>query len=404
MNPGVDDGVSVGFFGTFFPEGGYVGTTSTGIIRALVLDKRVKSLVVFSQVGSYLPKALESPKAQLLPRWVRDRPISLLLTLRSMLKRARTLDGFLFNVYLTAFGRTSLANATGLFVPSLLAQLTRKPVIVYMHNLLETQDVVQLGYRPSILRRVGVRFLEGLLLRCTTVVVPLKSQQEKVAEAFLTITERVPLPFIEPFGLLAASGRVPRNNPFSPDEPTRILLLGNWGPQKDLSGVLRALRVAHERGGRFLVSLTGAINAQFPEYQREVSMAVAAMDPGWFHFLGYVPEVELLDVVLSHDLLILPYNAAGGYSSAMNVAYYCGIGIIAYDLPELRENAGELGARPSFVIKGDVDAIVNEILSFCTNVRHFRESRLPIPRPEYDTRARESVERLIEMMDPGSEP
>ncbi|HKN06162.1 MAG TPA: hypothetical protein VJ021_00965 [Thermoplasmata archaeon] len=375
-----------------------MGTASTGIIRALILNGKVESLVMFSQVGSYLPRALDSPKVQLRSCWVRDRPLSLLLTLRIMLKRSRGLDGFLFNVYLTAFGRTSLANGVGLLMPPLLALLTRKPVIVYMHNLLETQDVAQLGYQPTFLQRLGARFLERLLLRWTTVVVPLKSQREKVVEAFGIVVQRAPLPFIEPFGLLAALGKAPKNDAISSDEPTRILLLGNWGPQKDLMGVLHALRVAHERGGRFTVSITGAVNPQFPQYQREVGRAVDSMDPKWFRFLGYVPEAELLDVVLSHDLLILPYNATGGYSGAMSVGTYCGAGVIAYDLPQLRETAVELGVRPSFVMKNDVDAIVNEILYFSGNVRHFREFRAHVPRPEYDSRACESTNRLLEFM------
>src|SRR5208282_6911549 len=103
---------------------------------------------------------------------------------------------------------------------------------------------------------------------------------------------------------------------------------------------------------------------------REVNRAVASLDPGWFRSLGYVPEAELLGVVVSHDLLILPYNATGGYSGAMSVGTYCGAGVIAYDLPQLRETAVELGVRPSFVMKNDVDAIVNEILYFSGNVRH----------------------------------
>lgn len=398
MKPRMDSRISVGFFGTFFPESGFAGNSSTGIVAALALNKRVDALVVFSQVGSRLPRAFESPTVQLQTCWTHDRPLSLLLALNKMLKHSPALDGFLFNVYVTAFGRSSVANGIGLLIPTVIARLSRKTVVVYMHNFLETQDVAQLGYRPTSLQRLGVRFLERILLRYTTVVVPLRGQQEKVADAFQIVPQQLLLPFVEPFGLMAGSATSSGRSSIFPDEPTKILLLGNWGPQKDLSGVLHAIRVAHERGGRFTVSITGAINPQFPRYQREVSRAITSMDPGWFRFLGYVPETELLDVMLNHDLLILPYNATGGYSGAMSLGAYCGIGIVAYDLPQLREAAGELGVHPWFVMKEDTDAIVNEVLSFCANVQRFRESRPPVPRPEYDARAREAVERLVEIL------
>lgn len=398
LKPRVYDGISLCFFGTFFPESRFAGNSSTGLVAVLALNERVDSLVIFSQVGSGLPRALDPSTLELRPCWVHGSPLSLLLTMSKMLKRSPPPDGFLFNSFVTAFGQSSVANGIGLLIPTIIALVSRKAVVVYMHNFLETQDVAQLGYRPTSLQRRGVRFLEWLLLRYTTVIVPLRSQQKKVNDTFRIAPRQILLPFIEPLGLMASTATPPRVNPISPDEPARILLLGTWGPQKDLPGVLKALRTAHERGGRFTVSITGAINTQFPQYQGEVSRAVASMDPRWFRFLGSVPEGELLETVLNHDLLILPYNATGGYSGAMSLGAYCGCGIIAYDLPQLREAAGELGIYPSFVKKDDADAIVNEILSFCANLRCFRESRLPVPRPEYDARACEAVERLVEIL------
>ncbi|MGP8078106.1 MAG: glycosyltransferase [Thermoplasmata archaeon] len=390
--------VSVGLFGTLFPEGGFAGNSSTGIVAALIRDERVESVTIFSQTGSYIPDALGSQKARVIPCWMHDRPSSLVQALCSMLKRSAAVDGFLFNIYPTAFGRTSIANGVGLLTPPLVALLTRKPVVVYMHNLLETQDVAQLGYRPTVLQLLGVRFLERILLRYTKVVVPLTSQQEMIADASRIIPRRVFLSFIEAFGLMSSSREPSKNVPAPADELTRILLLGSWGPQKDLDGVLRALRRAHERGGRFSVSITGAINTNFPQFRGEVNRAVASMDSEWFHSLGYVPEAKMLDVVCGHDLLILPYNATGGYSGAMSVGAYCGIGIIAYELPQLRETADELGVHPAFVPKGDVDAIVKEILSFCANVRTFRESRATVPRTDLDAEACLATARLVDLI------
>jgi glycosyltransferase involved in cell wall biosynthesis len=393
-----DNGLAVGFFGTFFPEGAFAGNSSTGIVAALLLNRTIKSVDVFSQIGAIVPKSLNSSKIHLAPCWAHDRPLSILRTVPKLLKQSHRLDGFLWNTYVTAFGRTAPSNVVGLLVPTLISVLTRKPVVVYMHNFLETQDAEQLGYRPTIWQRIGVRFLERLLLRHTKVVVPLRSQQETVVKSFRIGLQSVFLPYIEPLGLSATSEVAHNFAPVSSGDPTRILLLGSWGPQKDLSGVVRALRVAHERGAHFVVTITGAVNVHFPHYAGVVKMAVGSLDPKWVRFMGQVPEADLLDVVTNQDLLILPYNATGGYSGAMNLGDYCGVGVLAYDLPQLREAAEQLGSNPTFVKKEERDAFASEILNFCANVSRFRETRTLPPRPESNTRACRSVDRLIEIM------
>ena len=257
-------------------------------------------------------------------------------------------------------------------------------------------------YNSGTIRRSGnglpYRLLERHLLRNTTVVVPLLSQQQTISRIFHLNAQKVHLPFIEPFGMVAASPSPLEIDCIPPDEPTRVLLLGNWGPQKDLAGALEGLRAAHERGARFSVSITGAINPQFPDYRERVKQAVASIGADWLTSLGYVPESKLLRVVASHDLLILPYNATGGYSGALSLGVYCGTGVIAYDLPQLREAAMELGVTPTFVRKGDRNEIVEEIFNFCTNIRRFRELRQLPPRPEYDAIALAAVERLIDII------
>ncbi len=388
-------GVSVCFFGTLFPESAYAGNSTTGLASALMHNDKVRSLVIFSQVGSYLPKSLTSTKVKVLPEWSHNNPLSLFRTALLMLNRSRETDVFLFNVYLTAFGTDSISNGVGLLLPTILAKCSRVRVVVYMHNLLETQDLAQLGYSPPFWQRAAVRILESLLLRSTSVLVPLRSQHEKIAEILRGRCQQIALPFMEPFGLASIAGSRPSTASPPTDGPTRILLLGTWGPQKDLVGVVHALRVAHQRGGQFTVTLTGAANVQFPEHQIEINRISASLGSDWFSVLGKVPEIEVLDQVFGHDLLILPYNATGGYSGAMSIGAYCGIAILAYDLPQLRETAAELGVKPTFVSKNDFESLVKEILSFSSQVQDFRKSRADSPHPDYDARARQAAARVI---------
>lgn len=392
------EGLRVALFGTFYPETTMAGNSSTGFATALVMSKGLASVIIFAQFGASLPEGEMWSKARLIPCWNHNDPISLIRALRILLTESPNVDGFLFNTYVTGFGRAATANVVGLLIPPLLRLLTHKPVTVYMHNFLETQDAVHLGYRPSFVQRCGVRLLERLMLHSTQVVVPLESQAATISRLFHIVPKRIFIPFNEPFGLIASRGE-PQIRPLSVSHaPTKILLLGNWGPQKDLTGALQALLAARERGGSFAVSLTGIVNPHFPRYQSELETLSRTLGSDLFHFLGKVPENEMISLVNEHDLLILPYNATGGYSGAMSLGAYCGIGIISYDLPQLRETAKELGVEPVFLPKGDIDALAKAILSFCSGVQTFRKWRDSFPKPEYDAQVREGVIQLVETL------
>jgi glycosyltransferase involved in cell wall biosynthesis len=398
-------GLNVGFFGTFRPKPGDRALTtgimavSTGLVAALAQSDSIASITVFSQIGSDQPRGEAWSKVRMVPCWKYDNPFSLLRSFRVLLNHASKVDGFVFNTAITDFGRSAAANVVGLLLPPFLSRLSRKPVVTYVHYFLETADISQLGYRPSLLQRVGVRLLERLLLTSTTVVVPLESQRSIIEQTFGLSPRQLLIPFTEPFGWIAMSDQPPVESPVAPGEPMRILLLGVWGPQKDLQGALRALLLAKERGGRFTVTITGAINPHFPDSRRELDRLKATVDPEWFRYVDAVPEAKLLELLRSHDLLILPYNAAGGYSSSMSVGAYCGTEIISYDHPQLREVATELGIQPSFVVKGDIESLVQRILTFDAEIDRLRERREPIPRKEYDARTREMTGQLAELLE-----
>jgi hypothetical protein len=141
------------------PEGS--GPTTTALTATLTQGCQFGSLIVFAQLGSKLPTNRSWPMVRLVPCWKREDPISLIRALRIMASHSREVDGFLFNTYLTMFGRSRMANAIGNLVPPTLALVSRKPVVVYMHNFLETQDVTELGYQPSSLQRFVVRLIES---------------------------------------------------------------------------------------------------------------------------------------------------------------------------------------------------------------------------------------------------
>jgi glycosyltransferase involved in cell wall biosynthesis len=388
---------AIGFFGTFYPEFQKAGNSSTGLVLLLAQLGGVGRIEVFAQEGGRRPEGVDPAKVTVRPSWRHDDPVSLLRCLARMRAAAPRLDAFVFNIYVTSFGRSRAANATGLLLPGLLRRWTGRPVVVYMHNLLETQRAEELGYAPTVVTRAIVHSLEAFLLRSTVVFVPLESQADDVRRSFGVSPRARVIPFVESAysatGFLAARAARP-----GASEPAhagfRVLCFGNWGPQKDLDGALTALSELEERVPTVEVTVAGAANSNFPEYEARLRAWASRLTARRFRFVGKVPEEEVVPLFRRHDLLLLPYRSTGGYSGAMNAAALTGIEVLSYDLPQLRETAGELGVRCHFVPGGSPERLRSELERLAAGPRP--------PPPDIDAtvvralgRARGSVERLL---------
>jgi hypothetical protein len=384
------------FFGTFYPTPHRAGNSSTGIVTVLSRSPSTASVMVFAPRGSRVPPAAERSRVELRATWSHDDLPSLLATWIRMFQSRGGCDVFLFNIYVTSFGRRPFANAFGLMMPVLLARLSRRPVRVYMHNFLETQDVEQLGYRPSRIVRKLVRALEAVLVRSTSVVVPLASQRAIVEAQVGGKVEAFLLPYIE--AVPSVLTRLAADAPMAPPEvvagaPVRVLLFGAWGPQKDLTGALRLLESVAASGISVHVTVAGGANPSFPEYADELANFQKRFSPDRFRFLGWVPEDDVLALTLEHDLLFLPYRATGGYSGAMSCGALTDLPVVSYDLPQIREFGAEIGVTATFIDPTRADQLAAAI----ERARDGRDARRKLDRATIESRLHVTegrVERL----------
>jgi glycosyltransferase involved in cell wall biosynthesis len=354
--------MAVGFFGSFYPSVQRAANSSTGIVLGLSRSPRIETVYAFVPAGSKIPEFLEEDKIRLVRCWSHDAPLSLIRAAIKMIQMRRWISAYLFNTYVTAFGRSKIANGLGLLVPVLVGLLTSRRVVVYMHNFVETQDVPRLGYRQTKFALLAARILEILLLFSTRVIVPLQSQKMALEEVTKSEVGVAFVPHLESFLSLLHSDPVEQNTDSGPREGSiRFLLFGSWGPGKDLEGILGALAELHDDGLRFRVTIAGGVNQSFPEYAAEFRLLIkryGRMDLG---LPGVVPDESLETLFRDHDVLILPYKAAGGYSGAMNAAAATGIRVLAYDLPQLRETANVLRLSPDFVNGMDKGTLVSTL-------------------------------------------
>lgn len=372
----------LGFFGAFYPTFDLAGNSSTGLVLALRGIPEVEGIRVFCPETSRMPPGIDEHKVTFDRCWVPDSPISLIATFLTMFAARREFDSFLFNMYVTSFGRKRVANIAGMLLPPLLAYATSKRVFVYMHNFAVTQDVSKLGYSPTLPTKWGVSLLERFLLKFTNVIVPLKGQARVLQAKYHAHVTVLPLTFVD--ALAAANvferagspaGRSIRSGPI------RLLLFGSWGPQKDLTGILRKLQAIKRDGTDLEVTIAGGFNVHFPksaallqDLRREY-----ANEP--FHFVGTVAEEDLIALFLTHDVLLIPYHAAGGYSGAVNCAALTGLPVVAYDLPEFREQAGWRVQSIEFVSPGTSPAdLLSAIRNALGKGSDAEERRAAIPR------------------------
>jgi len=334
--------VRIALFGTFWPEYNFAGNSTTPI--AVIFASGLENVVVdvFCQAGASMPPGVGNQNLRLIPCWRHNDPVSLLKALFELRSLRASFDAVLFNTYVTSYGRSRLANFVGLMLPGLASTLTGRPVFVYMHNLVETQDIEKLGYRTTWSTRALVKVLEWSLLRFTTVIVPLRSQSQVISANFSERPSVIFLPYLE--GYLPAKRALTRQPRAMrrADQSPRILLLGTWGPQKDLDGTLSVLDNLAAEPVAFTVVLAGGPNLHFPDFLK-------SLDLGRFPHLrdrltatGPISEDSLFQEVLESQILILPYRAMGGYSGSLNFAGITGIKVIAFDHEQLREQSGLL--------------------------------------------------------------
>jgi glycosyltransferase involved in cell wall biosynthesis len=388
----------VGIFGAYHPEYHRSGSITTSLSLLFAELPAAERIVVFAQSGASLPSVRLARPPEIVIAWRSDDPAALLGAAARMLWRAHKLDAFLFNIYLTSFGSRGLANAVGLCLPSALAVLARRPVVVYMHNFLETQDVRSLGYTPGWATRAFVTVLQSALLRLTDVVVPLQDQATVLGRRYRVPTTALFLPFMDAAFLSLA--RRDRGTPEPATETPRsvhVLLFGSWGPQKDLEGALRVLASLRANGREFDVTVGGGPNLGFPEYAELLHRLAIAYGPPGFRFVGSVKDEDLLELFARHEILILPYQAAGGQSGVMNLGTLAGQLVVAYDTPQLRETAALLGTAATFVPKGDPNALGRAIDESLARLRTGGRAA-----PDYDSglaEARAAALRLFRMIE-----
>ena len=389
----------LGLFGNLYPSKSRLGPHTTGLVMAISDFGLVDRITVFANQDADLSGLISDERVSIERCWRHDDPMSLLSTLWRMFRARNHVDCFLFNIYVTSFGRSRLVNAFGMMLGPVISILTRRRVIVYLHNAAQTQDVVSLGYHPSVLSMWFSGLLVRIVARTTMLVVPLMSQASKLEEELHVRASALHLPYLEGLPLMRRPGNeVLRGKDTSIDghegRTPHLLLFGSWGPQKDIGQISAMLRNLLITEPDVVVTISGTINPGFDGFTELLDEFVESLPKSRVRVRLNPTDEVLSGILKSTSVIILPYRASGGASGVLSVAALFEIPAIATDLPQLRETAVNLMSTVTFFDPGNIEKAVEAVRQFLRDEDYF-DRRRGMTRESRSQFLRERLQKLL---------
>lgn len=285
----------------------------------------------------------ENPKVEVLRIWKPDSYLSILRMLIAIITLRPNIVHF--NVHFQSFGKSRLANFTGLSL-IFLSRILGFRVLAEVHNLGEKVDLAKVRLKPTFINKLGILVATKLILSAPRVVVTVKSYVKYLNDQY----GHMGVEYI-PHGT-----SVGNCSPIDPEEKI-ILMFGHMGPYKGLPVVMKASEELRAEKYNIRLIVAGTSHPNFPEFLDEFKNRRLP----YVEFLGYVPEENIARVFRMSDVVVIPYFTTTGTSGVFHLA--CGYGkpIVASNLPEIRELVAE-GASALLVPPGDVQALKKAII------------------------------------------
>ena len=258
--------------------------------------------------------------------WKSDSPLSLLSIIIKIMKLKP--DIVHFNVHMAVFGRSRIANFTGLSLPFLCRVMGFRTVAT-LHNIVDKIYVKKTGYKDSFINHYSAFVVTKLLALSSAVTLTMKSHADFFKNRYnCKHTETIP------HGTW-------KNNITQSTHPWKsdaILYLGHSGPYKDLDLLLDAFKILENKKRGLQLIVAGSSHPNYPGFLDNLRTHKTSEN---VLFTGYVPEEQLQALFEKSNAVILPYHTCTGTSGVAHLASSYGTPIVATDLPEFRELAKE---------------------------------------------------------------
>jgi glycosyltransferase involved in cell wall biosynthesis len=337
------------FISSYPPNRARLSEYAQSLVNELANRPAIGKIYILADKSANSTEALaENPKVKVLRIWKPDNYLSILSLIVCILKLKPNVVHF--NVHFQSFGKSRLANFTGLSL-IFFSRLLGFKVLAEVHNLGEKVDLEKVKLKPSVLNKMGILVATKLILSAPRVVVTVRSYVEYLNKRY----GHKGVQYI-PHGT-----SVGNYSSIDPEEKV-ILVFGHMGPYKGLTLMIKAFEELRREKNNVKLVVAGTSHPNFPGFLDEfVKHHIPNVD-----FLGYVPAEDVAQIFRMADVVVIPYFTTTGTSGVFHIA--CGYGrcIVSSDLPEIRELVDD-GASAILVPPGDVNALKSAILTVLSN-------------------------------------
>ena len=254
-----------------------------------------------------------------------------------------------FNLGVSAFGRSPLANLSG-FLGSALGRFMGLPTVVTLHELIELTDLRALHAPGGKFALLGARLLTSIATRADVVCLTLRHYVDWLS------AQHQDLQCIHiPIGAYHTSHPLPESN------NQELLFFSTLAPFKGIEILLEAFRLLSSIYPDLQLTVAGAEHRRFPGYVNMLRQKFASISN--VRWLRQVPEDNVQELFEHAQIVILPYTASTGSSSVLYQAAMWGRPVVASDLPEIRSAVTESRLQVKFFQTGSIENLASAIRS-----------------------------------------
>ena len=268
---------------------------------------------------------------------------------RAILSRVKRLSPDLvwFNLGASVFGKSPWMNVSGLLTP-MLVQRMGYPTVVTLHELIELADLRALDAPGGLFAPLGARLLTDIATQADVICLTMRNYADWL------IARKVDCAHI-PIGAY--------HEPHLLDESDsqELLFFTTLAPFKGLELLLEAFHILRAEYPHLQLTIAGTEHARFPDYSHELRTHFNGTHD--IHWLGQVPEDNVMDLFRRAQIVVLPYTASTGSSSVLYQAATWGRPVVASDLQEIRELVSESNLLVESFKSGDVDSLCSSLRS-----------------------------------------
>jgi len=264
-------------------------------------------------------------------------------TILSRVKRLNP-DLIWFNLGASIFGKSPLANLSGLFTPMSAARLF--PTVVTLHEVVELADLRALNAPGGAFAPLGARLLTGIATQADVICLTMQHYTDWLSARGVDCIH-IPIGAYHEPELLKET------------ESCELLFFTTLAPYKGLELLIEAFTVLRANYPHLRLMIAGTAHARFPNYARELKTRFNGTRG--IQWLGQVSEDEVKNLFQRAQLVILPYAASTGSSSVLYQAATWGRAVVASDLREIRKLTLENDLQVKFFKSNNVESLCDSI-------------------------------------------